>query len=247
MDEAVRGLLDELADHSGQHLVWQRDSLQRALQLFFRNADSFVGFLEDVEARVTNREATPLTDEYDDTFLVESHNYFSAAYGLFSKAQKFQSKWYCNCENSHCRPEYCDEFEPYLRNLRESGLAERGNYINSIRVMVQKIQTPRLLEPTKYNFFGLEPGTGVVIHRDELLRWVRRHDRTPAAEYLEGRNEPYLDLQTEVLRYNESVEKFYGWLFSDVREKYAHLLRDRRRFISEHTAEMRGSHAGSPE
>lgn len=234
MNEGLNDVLDELADHSGQHLVWQRDSLQRALQIFFRHTDSFITFLDEVRDQLSVGKNNTLADEYHDEFLIESHDYFSAAYGLFSKAQSFQSRWYCNCENERCKPGRCDKFEPYLDNLRESGLAERGNYINSIRVMTQKIQTPSLLSQTKYNFFGLDPEIGVVIHRRELLDWVKQDNRKPAVEYLEDRDGQYLDLREEVKQYSECVEDFYGWLFADIEEEYAHMLRDRRRIINEY-------------
>lgn len=234
MDEGFGNVLSELADHRGQHLVWQRDSLQRALQIFFRHTDSFVAFLDEIRQQLSAEEGESLREEYNDEFLVKSHDYFSAAYGLFSKAQSFQSRWYCDCDNERCKPGRCESFEPYLDTLRESGLAERGNYINSVRVMTQKIQTPCLLTQTKYNFFGLESETGVVIHKQELLDWVEHDNRKPAVEYLEERDGQYLDLRKEVRQYNECVEEFYGWLFADVEEKYAHLLRDRRQIISEY-------------
>lgn len=234
MDEEFSNVLEELADHPGQHLVWQRDSLQRALQIFFRHTDSLVEFLDDVRQQPSTTGDRSVADEYNDEFVVKSHDYFSAAYGLFSKAQNFQSRWYCDCDSERCRPGRCEKFEPYFETLRESGLAERGNYINSIRVMTQKIQTPSLLTQTEYNFFGLKPETGVVINRQELLDWVKHDNRKPAVEYLEEREGLYLDLRAEVRQYSECVEEFYGWLFADVEEEYAHLLRDRRQIITEH-------------
>jgi len=235
MDEELSQALEELEDHDGQRLVWDRDSLQRALQIFFEHSDSLVTFLEDVSQQLSAGKNTSLSDEYNDQFLLQSHDYFSAAYGLFSKAQDFQSNWYCSCDRDQCSKDQCEKFEPYYHHLQESGLAKRGNYINSIRVVVQKLQTPCLLNHTKYNIFDLDPEIGVVINREELLKWVRRYNRRSARTYLEAQESQYLDFLSEVQQYNDCVEEFYGWLFSDVKEEYAHLLRDRRRIIKELT------------
>lgn len=228
-DNPVQEVLQELSTHPGQRLVWQRDSLQRALQIYFHHSDQLEALLLDFQSDIRDRGRSAITDEENDQFIVYLHDYFSAAYGVFTKAQDFQSEFYCSCTNENCSPHKCEDFEPYFSKLEESGLTEMGNYMNSLRVVVQKLRTPSLLTCTKYNFFSLNELDGVVIDRELLLEWIREsRNRTPAIEYLKERDEENLSLYSEVVDYRNANEKFYGWLFRNVKEQYAHQLRDRR-------------------
>ncbi|QLH76380.1 hypothetical protein HZS55_03255 [Halosimplex rubrum] len=233
-DDEVRELLEELSDHPGQRLVWQRDSLQRALQIYFHHTDRLEDLLLEFRSDVQSDGRGAITEDENDRFLICLHDYFSASYGVFSKAQDFQSRFYCDCTNENCSPDSCDEFEPYLSNLRESGLTEMGAYMNSLRVVVQKIRTPSLLTNTKYNFFDIDESDGVVIDRQLLLDWVRgSRDREAAIGYLEDRDDAYICLHSEVVEYRNANEEFYGWLFQDAKERYAHELRSRRTRLGE--------------
>lgn len=234
VDSGVQEILHELSTHPGQRLVWQRDSLQRALQIYFHHTDQLENLLLDFQSEIRDQGTDAITEEKNDQFLTYLHDYFSASYGVFAKAQDFQSEFYCDCANENCSPDSCNDFEPYFSKLQESGLTEMGAYMNSLRVIVQKIRTPSLLTFTKYNFFGLSNSDGVVIDRELLLDWVREsRDRAAAIEYLEEREEESLSLYSEVVDYRNANEMFYGWLFQDVKERYAHQLRDRRRKLEE--------------
>jgi len=209
-DDDIRELLEELSHHPGQRLVWQRDSLQRALQIYFHHTDQLEDLLLDFRSDIRSHGRDAITEDENDRFLVCLHDYFSASYGVFAKAQDFQSRFYCDCTNENCSPDSCDEFEPYLSKLRESGLTEMGAYMNSLRVVVQKIRTPSLITDTKYNFFSLDASDGVVIDRERLLDWVREsRDRAAAIGYLEDRDESYLRLYSEVVDYRAANEAFY--------------------------------------
>lgn len=230
-DDRSQELRKELKEHKSTEVVQQRDNIQRALQVFYYNSEIYKDILNEIKDRVTHSENIySIIDKDEDRFIQNTQNYFSSVYSLYNQTQKLQNQLYCvNNNTNKCTPECgCEGYEDYTDICNKYSIKEKGAFMIRLRVRLNKISSPRLLGHSEYNLIDIKLNKGVVVRGEKFCDII---DNGLAENYVLDKNKSDLSLLNEVETYEETIDNFYGEIFSDISQKYKDELQERDNII----------------
>lgn len=219
----------QLAALPGQQVIWLRDSLIKELQFFYQKAESLAEVLDTIGRILADEGVQAISADVEDELIFALREFATAVHGVYNKAQQLED-FYCSCPGPNC-DRACDEYENYKTKLSEHEIGDATNFFIGLRVLVTKIETPRLRHRTKRNIFDVRTGK-VVVNKRRFESWARkRQERNEGAlRYLKDASD-YLPLRQEITDYRNGMDGFYGWFIREVNQAYEEEMNERDEFI----------------